>query len=114
MNVLPDCRPKVQRKVVRLGSSNWTPIYCANCGTDGGLVPADNHDFAFYLCIPCSETLGNIQGVYMEPDQEFWDRVIAEQINEYGRLLTPAEQCELLKQDNTLSKLAKDKPVFGA
>ena len=78
------------------------------------MVPADNHDFAFYLCVPCSESLGDIQGVYMEPDAEFWERVIIEQTETYGRVLSPAEQAEVLKQDNTLSKLAKDKPVFGA
>ena len=113
LDILPDCRAKVQKNIVRLGQTNWTPIYCASCGADGGIVPSDNHDFAFYLCMKCSESYGQIDGVYMEPDAVFWERVVQEQLAEYGRLLTPEEQCDILKGDNTLSRLAKDKPKFG-
>ena len=113
-NVLPDCRAKIQKGVVRLGDLNWIPIFCANCGTDGGMVPEDNCDFAFYICIPCAEKWGNIAGVYMEPDHEFWKRVEQEQLAKYGRILSPDEQVEVLKDGNsTLAKLAREKPDFS-
>lgn len=113
IHVLPDCRTKVQKNVVRLGNLNWIPIFCANCGADGGMIPEDNHDFAFYLCIPCSEKWGNIDGVYMEPDHVFWERLQAEEMGKYGRILTLDEEVEVLKDGNsTLAKLAREKPDF--
>jgi hypothetical protein len=111
--LLPDCRTKVQKTVVRLGELNWVPIYCANCGCDGGLVPAEQCDFAFYLCIPCSETIGPIVGTYMEPDAVFWEKVAQEQIAKYGRMLRHDELVEACKDENsTLAKLGRDRPHF--
>jgi hypothetical protein len=70
--LLPDSRPKIQRNVQFHLGLNWTPIYCANCGADGGFVPEDNCNFAFYLCNSCAEKLPPIEGTYRVPDEVFW------------------------------------------
>jgi hypothetical protein len=93
-DILPDCRPKVQQKVTRLGSLNWVPIYCANCGSDGGLVPEETN-FAFYLCIPCSEKWDPPPGTWLVPDEVFWQRVAEE------------------SSDSSLAKLARDRQDFS-
>ena len=111
---LPDSRPKTQRNVVRLGQLNWVPIYCANCGADGGLVPEENCNFAFYLCIPCSEKWSPLVGTMMVPDEVFWQRVKDEQLSKYGRELTPEEMVEVLTNErSTLSLLCKDRQDFN-
>lgn len=111
--ILPECRTKVVRNVVMRGDVPWVPLYCANCGADGGIVPEENCDFAFYLCMPCSERWGNIAGTYMEPDHVFWEKIQNEQIEKYGRLLNPTEQTEILKDDtNILTRLAKERPDY--
>ena len=90
---------------------NWVPIYCANCGADGGWVPEDTANFAFYLCQPCADKWAPIAGFYIEPDAVFWEKVKKAQIEKEGRELTGAEVAECLKDDtHYLSKLAKDRP----
>ena len=117
-DTLPQCltrTPKIDHAMSRNGVT-WFYLFCANCGTDGGRVMDDQlgSNFAFYLCEPCAETYGPIVGTYTEPDHEFWSRVLHEQIQKYGRVLSPDEQVEVLKDDHsTLAKLAKDKPDFS-
>jgi hypothetical protein len=89
--LLPDSRPRVQRGTVFRGGVPWTPIYCANCGADGGLVPEENMTFAFYLCDPCFEKHGAIAGTMAVPDQVFWKKVHEAMLEKYGRILTPLE-----------------------
>jgi len=116
-DILPHCltrTAKVDHGMSRNGVT-WFYLFCANCGADGGRVMDDQlgTNYAFYLCDPCAEKWGPIAGTYMEPDHVFWERVIAEQIEQYGRVLTPMEQVEVLKDENSiLAKLAKDKPDF--
>lgn len=69
----------------------WVPIYCANCGADGGMVPEDTTTFAFYLCNDCVMVHGVIEGTVMTPDEVFWQRVHNEQMEKYGRILEPGE-----------------------
>jgi hypothetical protein len=112
-DVLPECRTKVQRKVIRHANMNWVPLFCANCGSDGGMVPEEHCDFAFYLCMSCADKWGPITNCYMEPDHVFWEKVAQEQLDSYGRPLTAYEQSEVLKDDSSsLAKLAKDRPDF--
>jgi hypothetical protein len=112
-NVLPDSRlkaPKDRWWHPRLG---WmVPLFCASCGKEGegGSVPEEHCDFAFYICEPCAEKLGPIMGTYAEPDVLFWKRVNAAQMEEFGRILTADEQVEALKDGNhILAKLARDR-----
>lgn len=111
--LLPDSRPKVQRSVTRHKDINWTPIYCANCGKDGGFVPEENCNFAFYLCDPCAEKWSPLVDTYMVPDEVFWNKVKEEQLTKYGRVLQPDELQKILKEDNSLSKLCSDRKDFN-
>lgn len=98
--LLPDCRPTRPTNVVRGAWGYWVPIFCANCGAPGGLVPEENMTFAFYLCEKtqndCAGKWGHVAATeYTEPDVAFWERVNQEQLARYGRLLTPRELRQL-------------------
>lgn len=111
--ILPDTRLREPKKVVFANGMNWVPIFCASCGADGGLVPEENCSFAFYLCQPCADKFGNIEGTYIEPDAVFWQRVHDEMIEKYGRVLTSAELVEVLKDEHhPLTKLCRDRKNF--
>ena len=108
--VLPDSRLKRPVGIKFRGGVAWQPIFCANCGADGGLVPEENCNFAFYLCDPCHDKHGAVAGTMVMPDEVFWAKVQSAQIEKYGRVLSPDEQIEALKStDSLLSKLAKDR-----
>jgi len=114
VDIFPDSRLKTPMRVQRLnnnlGSLNWVPIFCANCGADGGLVPEENMSFAFYLCNPCAEKWSPLTNTYVEADAVFWAKVRDAQLEKYGRELTPNELVEVLKDDASLiSKLCKDR-----
>jgi hypothetical protein len=112
--ILPDSRPRKQKDVIFLHGIYWTPIFCANCGADGGFVPSENCNFAFYLCTPCSEKWQVLPGTHCEPDTIFWQKVHDEQIEKYGRELTTPELIEVLKDGHsTLSKLCKERVDFS-
>lgn len=87
------------------------PLFCASCGkAGGGSVPEENCDFAFYLCDPCALKMGPIENTYAVPDEVFFAKVRAAQIEEFGRELTPPEMVEALKDGgHILSKLASEK-----
>jgi hypothetical protein len=78
--ILPDSRAKVARGLK--WSAAWgcmaIPIFCANCGKDGGFVPEDHCDFASYLCNDCVREHPLPVGVYVTPDEAFWARVAAD------------------------------------
>lgn len=86
-NILPDCRANEAKGRVFKGSMSWVPVFCANCGRDGGLCP-EGMGFIFYLCNTCVSRYGEIAGTMMMPDEVFWEKVQQAQIEEYGRQLT--------------------------
>jgi hypothetical protein len=45
----------------------------------------------FYLCNACAETYGQIAGTMQMPDEVYFARLAEEQLERYGRYLTPAE-----------------------
>lgn len=91
----------------------WTPIFCANCGADGGAVPEDNIMGAFYLCPPCFETHGVPAGISVMPDEVFWQLVHNEMMERYGRMLTTPEILTQLADTNSLlSRLARDRTAL--
>lgn len=79
VDVLPDSRAQRTVGAQQIGMAWWVPIYCANCGAKGGMVPEDNCTFAFWLCNNCWETHGAIAGTMAVPDELFWARLKAEQ-----------------------------------
>jgi hypothetical protein len=114
--ILPSSRLQDPRRgAVNRGTAGfWVPIFCANCGTDGGLVPEENRDFACYLCQPCADRHGEIANAMLVPDEVFWEKVNQHQFEKYGRVLQPGEIAEALKDPQSdFSKLAKDRPRFG-
>jgi len=96
--ILPDSRLKNPKRVTNHLGYNWIPIYCANCGADGGFVPEDNMNFAFYLCDPCAEKLPPIDGTYVMPDEVFWKKLEEAQIEKYGHLLSVTEMAKEVDQ----------------
>lgn len=115
-DTLPNCiarNPVGRRWIARVG---WcVPVYCANCGVLGGYVPesAVSKEFAFYLCengpLNC-EKLGAIAGVTMVPDEVFWQKAKEAQIEKFGRVLTPEETAEALKDEHhILTKLTRER-----
>jgi hypothetical protein len=89
----------------------FIPIYCANCGADGGGVPEEHTTYAFYLCNPCTEKHGAPAGMLMMPDEIFFEKVKQAQLEEHGRLLSSAEIVTVLDDSSSaLSKLARDAP----
>lgn len=112
--ILPDCHAKTPKNVMPYGGLDLVPLYCANCGKDGGatieerLIPPH---FAFYLCDPCAEKWAPLTNTYLEPDVVFWDKVKKAQLEQFGRELSGEEIVEALKDDShILAKLAKDRP----
>lgn len=110
VDLLPSSRPQRSTGAIERAGTWWAPIFCANCGADGGLVPEENMTFAFYLCNLCGERWGELANTYTEPDAIFWQRVQEEQLDRYARLLTPAELLRALEDaSHPLAKLAKDR-----
>jgi|SRR5438445_3878637 len=108
--LLPDCRSRERLGSIRGPLGTWVPVYCANCGAEGGLVPEENMTFLFYLCNQCAETYGNIAGTMMMPDEVFWEKLKQEQLETYGRFLTEQELIALVEEGtSSLAKLIKDK-----
>ena len=78
--VLPDCRAKVLRGAVRGRWGNWVPIFCGNCGADGGFVPEENMTWAFWLCTPCWEKHGALAATMAIPDEIVWEQIRQDQL----------------------------------
>lgn len=91
-NILPDSRlTKPGAGINRGAAGTWQPIFCAQCGCEGGMVPEENMTFAFWLCNPCFASHGHITTTYVMPDEVFWARLVDEQREKYGRILTVDE-----------------------
>lgn len=113
MDLLPDCRrQRVPAGVNRGVLGTWLPVFCANCGTDGGLVPEGATTFCFYLCNACAATYGQIANTYMMPDEVFFQQVAEAQLETVGRYLTPQEW-ERLDASHSLIKLIQSKTTEG-
>jgi hypothetical protein len=88
---LPDSRARHGVSFDQGHAGTWVPVFCANCGAEGGRCPAENMSFLFYLCNKCAETHGAIANTMMMPDEIFFQRLAEEQQERYGRPLTPPE-----------------------
>lgn len=96
--------------VVRAEGMNWTPVYCANCGADGGLVPEEHIQFVTYICPKCEPSIGIPAHAMAVPDEVFFQRVADEQLEKYGRMLTPSELIAVLDNgDHPLTKLVRER-----
>jgi hypothetical protein len=113
--LLPDSRLRTivtPKGMIQGPGGMWVPVFCANCGADGGMCPEES-TFLFYLCNDCFKTHGHIAGTLMMPDEVFWARVAQEQIERYGRILTTKEVLAALSDPESLeSKLARDRALL--
>ena len=108
--ILPDCRAREGRGAIETPHGWWEPVYCGNCGKDGGIVPSDM-SFAYYACDDCAAKLGPAPGMMFIPDELFWKKVIGEQLEKYGRLLSPREILTVAREGiGALSKLLRTTP----
>lgn len=97
--MLPDSRAHEVRGRVFTSMGCFVPVYCANCGADGGLVPEEGMTFVFYLCNKCAETYGPIAGMMLMPDEVFFQKLKEEQQASYGRFLTEQELAAVVEAD---------------
>jgi hypothetical protein len=117
-DLLPESRMQNPTGVIRIefgpwGRINMQPIFCANCGTLGAYVPAENMTFACWLCPgTCSEQWSPLPGTYTTPDEVFWEQAKAEMLAKYGHFLTE-EGVRQAEADKTgaLSTLLKESPI---
>lgn len=112
MEILPDSRTQRMPSGVNRGVlGTWLPVFCANCGAEGGLVPDANMTFCFYLCNTCAETYGQIAGMMLMPDEVFFAKVAEAQLERYGRYLTP-DECAQVAEDTShpLWTVLRDQP----
>ena len=111
MELLPDCRTGQHRIISRGVAGIWEPVFCANCGADGGMVPQANMTFLFYLCNTCAETHGAIAGTMQMPDEVFFAKLAEAQLERYGRYLAP-EEWEQIGEDpsHPLWTLLREQP----
>lgn len=80
------------------------PIFCANCGVDGGWVPEPSKDFAFFLCDDnqngCSAKWSPMVDFMVVPQEKFWEVARQEQLERLGREMTPVEIANAVKDPN--------------
>lgn len=112
----PDSRLRDRLKgIVRgllpgVGMVNWVPIFCANCGRPNGYVPEENMDFVCWLCNGCAAKCGPELAGMMIPDEIFWMKAQAEQLERHGRILNMTElQVAADSPCTALGKLLRDK-----
>src|SRR5258705_8673283 len=107
--ILPDSRPIHTTGSKMLNGAWWAPIFCANCGDPGGMVPEENMTFIFWLCQECFDTHGEITKTHVMPDEVFWEKVKQEQLAAYGRFLTEQELAGIVAADaSPLATLLKE------
>lgn len=109
--ILPSSMTRESRRAVVKDGLTHEPIYCANCGKEGGESIRAPGNFLFWLCDPCSEKWEPMVGVSMIPNDVMRQRIVDVQLEEYGRHLAPSEVMDALSDVNSpLSKLARDLP----
>ena len=91
INILPNSTLSTSRVVVRRGGMNWVTVYCANCGKEHGMVPEQSCTFTCFLCDPCSDKWGEQYGYALVPDVVFYQQLVDEQMEQFGRILSPQE-----------------------
>lgn len=101
-DLLPDSRLKHNgtpkgRVFTPMGA--FVPVFCANCGKEGGLCPEENMNFLFYQCNDCAQKYGQLAGTLSMPDEVFWEQVKQEQMASYGRYLTELELAAVVEAD---------------
>jgi len=114
--ILPSSICREPKGVMVVGGQKQFPIFCANCGVDGGFVPEPSKDFAFYLCDEdrnnCSGKWSHMVDYMIVPQEKFWEIARLEQLARLGRLMTVEEILEAERDPNhwlwTLERSARN------
>ena len=108
MDLLPDSRAKNPTGATAGKGGYWVPVFCANCGIEGGKVPEWNMNFVFYQCQKCSDTYGEVAGMMKVPDEVFYEKMKNEQLEAHGRFLSEQELVTVIQEDaSPLARLIK-------
>jgi len=103
-NVVPSSVAREIKGDVMRNGVKWIPIFCANCGCDGGYVPEPSKDFAFFLCDvnqnACAEKWSPMVDLMVVPQEKFWEVARQEQLERLGREMTVDEVANALKDPN--------------
>ena len=89
---------------------SWIRVHCINCGLAGPWVTEDTVDWAFWICHECEGKFGRIAGMMCLPDHVVRQKIEHEQVEKYGRVLTPGEQAVELEKgpDGFLARLVAE------
>jgi hypothetical protein len=108
--ILPDSRQTSPTGLVQTSQGWMQPIFCASCGTSGGLVPEESTTFAFWLCNSCYARHGELTNLMVMPDEVFWEEVKQAQQDKYHRIPSATEVVNALSDPESLeSLLARDR-----
>jgi len=109
--VLPDSRATNPKRGQYRDGQWWVPVYCANCGAELGIVPEPSTTFAFFLCdARCAETWAPKAGEMVEPDVVFFQTLLDEQLDRYGRELTATElMAALADETHPIHQLVRER-----
>ena len=103
-SVLPSSVAREIKGDVYRNGHKWIPIFCANCGVDGGYVPEPSKDFAFFLCDTnqngCAEKWSPMVDLMVVPQEKFWEVARLEQVERLGREMTTFEIADAIKDPN--------------
>lgn len=111
-DILPVCTTREVRGRIQINGVWCIPCYCMNCGKQHGYrnEPDASSGYVGYLCDLCAERWSPLVGTMLVPDEAFAQIATAEMLEKYGRVLSDAEQHEVLKDGNsTLAKLARSR-----
>jgi len=69
-NDLPDSRVRwcMDHELVYVGGRQRQHVYCASCGMRAGVIRPEWFAHVFYLCEPCCEKYGAIEGTVEVPE----------------------------------------------
>ena len=108
VDLLPDSRAKDTKGRIFTTNGAWVPVFCANCGVNGGSCPEEGTTFLFYLCQKCADTHGAIASTLLMPDELFFEKLKQEQMASYGRYLSEVELATVVEADaSPLATLVK-------
>ena len=112
-DILPICTAREVRGRIQIDGVWCIPLYCMNCHKQHGYrnEPGPESGYVGYLCDPCAEKWSPLVGTMLIPDEAFAQVATAEQLETYGRILSPREQAEAISDPSTsLAKLVRDRP----
>ena len=119
MDLLPSSVARETRDVVfgehdfADGKIGWILVYCASCSKSGPRVPEvsiQSGGFVCWLCDDCAPKVRDETMFALVPDEVFFAKVEAAQLEKYGRTLELHEVVDQLGDPNSLcSKLARER-----